>query len=253
MMLSRRSSSARNRGRLMTRRRTVASVLFPNDQACANLQLFFIVHLEQLNGDSTGQRLSLYPCAVKMEMVMPVLSSRVKQINGFPCIGVHATEIWSLAQIAVWARQTEVRRTVIQNVLTRLDVFDMERQERGGELRKPTVLATIPGTFADQSPSGRVDHAAPLEESSTLRALVCSNVTNCEKLTYCSYSDRSSSVNVPRLALSASSSTRVCNDGSARRSAIRRATSGVRHCPTGSSKRSMTEISIVVISGVYHK
>ena len=66
-------------------------------------------------------------------------------------------------------------------------MFDVESQEGGRVLGNAAVFTVMTSAFAHKLTKGLVHQAAPERLSSRSRASICSSVTNCAKLTYCSY------------------------------------------------------------------
>jgi hypothetical protein len=90
---------------------------------------------------------------LKLEVLGPVLFSRVKQFYDTFRVGVDAREVWSLVTVAVRARKSEVALVVGPAVLPRDNVLDLVAKERFLILTHATVLATLLRSVADESPS----------------------------------------------------------------------------------------------------
>src|SRR5205085_2034006 len=135
--------------------------------------------------------------------------------------------------------QGEVLLLVAPAVLDGDDVLDLVGDKRLVGLPGVTVLAPVPGPLADAPADGGPDHGVR-DRARTDRALAWRTARTFAPLTRASYSASSSGLSRPSWCRSARSSMSCWVAGSARRSAIPRATSGVRRSRTGSRNRSST-------------
>ena len=85
-----------------------------------------------------------------------MLPAGVEQFGQVAGRGIKSSQVRSLVQIAVDARQGEVFRIVAPAVDPGNDVLDVEGGERGIVLVKLAVLATVAGAFAHLGSAPRV-------------------------------------------------------------------------------------------------
>ena len=120
------------------------------------------------------------------------------------------------------------------------DVLDMERQKRRIVLVRLAIFAATACAFTNEGSECGVHHSSERAVRSW-RALDLRMPTKVPKFTYVLYSASSSGASNPLLCLSARSSTRACRVASACSANTCLADSGVKHSPSGVTRRSSTE------------
>jgi hypothetical protein len=73
-------------------------------------------------------------------MIVPTVTSRVKEWNQVACLGVDSTQIWALGKIASRAAQRKIVSHIRAAVLSSYNMLDMVKQFREF-LLQPAVLA----------------------------------------------------------------------------------------------------------------
>jgi hypothetical protein len=78
----------------------------------------------------------------------------VKQRNDFARFRVDGSKIWPFVQIAPIASQRQIGRIIAAAMLPGNNVFNMERGESHGRLRKATVFTSILRPVSNQFSNG---------------------------------------------------------------------------------------------------
>lgn len=86
------------------------------------------VHIHELHRRSAGGGYAVDSGVPKHEMVEPLLSAWVKQLDDSACRWIDAGEIRPLATVASAARPGKILNIVSAAMLLRHDVFQMERR-----------------------------------------------------------------------------------------------------------------------------
>lgn len=145
--------------------------------------------------------------------------------------------------IASIAGQCQIRWIVVALMLLRDNVLDMERDVTS-TLWQAAIFAAIGGPVANLATRLLVNHCDCL--SRTTRAFALRIATRSMASTNSSYSVRSSSESVPKLAFSRNCSRRPTDCGSGESSTIRCATLAVKQLATGSRNRSKVEEDVAM-------
>ena len=88
-------------------------------------------------------------------MILPAVSTGVKQNLHLARFRVDSTEVWPLVQITAMAGERKVFDIIAAAVLTGDNVFDL-MWDRAMLLAEPTVLATILGPVPDKKPGSGI-------------------------------------------------------------------------------------------------
>jgi hypothetical protein len=85
-------------------------------------------------------------------MIVPDVSSRIKQCCNGARVRIDAAEVWPLVSVATVAGERKTTGIVTGAMLTRNDMFNMERNKRRRLLRNAAILARVAGTPSHKLP-----------------------------------------------------------------------------------------------------
>ena len=120
------------------------------------LQLFFRVQSQHLDGRPTNGRLANDEGTVPSKMFCPIMATRVKQLRHFSRLWIVSRDIATFVQIAVNTSQREILEIVGPTVLPWQNVLNMQRRQRRSLLVEFAVFTPIPRTFADRPALGSI-------------------------------------------------------------------------------------------------
>ena len=86
----------------------------------------------------------------QLEVIRPILGSRVKQALDLASIGVNSRQICSLERVAPLAGEGKIRRIVRTAMFSRKDMLNVKRHVRLCRLWEPTVFAAMSGSVTDK-------------------------------------------------------------------------------------------------------
>jgi hypothetical protein len=119
------------------------------DQFQAQVQPPCIIQREQSHGRAARWRDSFDVWSLEAKMVVPVVTSGMKQLDYLFGVGINARDVGSLVKITAMARKCEVANFVRAAMLFGDNVFDVVCQF-GVLLWQPAILTTIICPLSDK-------------------------------------------------------------------------------------------------------
>ena len=127
----------------------------------AEVELIIRVHVQDLDGRPTDGGFANDVDSLEGKVSLPSLLARVEQLGDRAGERVNARQVGTFAEVAVDAREAEVRFIIGAAVLVRADVLDVEDRERRVILMQVAILAAVRGPLAHKG-SRRLRHDAAL-------------------------------------------------------------------------------------------
>jgi hypothetical protein len=106
------------------------------------------IDLQQMNRRAAGRRLGMKSSTIPGEMLVPLLSPRMKQRDDLTGVRIDPRQVRPFIAVAVAARESQVFQYGGAAVLLSDDVVEVKRQ-LSERFRETTILAAVTGPDAD--------------------------------------------------------------------------------------------------------